>query len=388
MKYTFIGLLLIFGTLKKGYCQKYTDCFHLRNYQYSLAIELNDKTESGIYVFSDYGAQKSFASKKEGENYLYQSQEFDGDLGLSLFVSRMYSSLQKRFIQPDPKSQYASSYLFVGSDPVNIIDLDGNEGRPLVLYSEASGKLDFGFDRNVVPHGHYYSISDLLDNKIPANLPEWDGNVYIQAHMVPGEHGQVEAQRARYYRDLKLKGGNGSMRVENVPIDLKVGEREVASFEWVARVDANKIGERLKEFSNNARTPLNNVVFAGCQGEDAAYYAGEGFRNTASFPDFQGKSASFFGTKKGYDVFEQIDPFNKGYTNWGWIPSDIPKEDVALTDMEYGGVGFEGYIFKEADGMYSPSYYNPEDRTVEEMLYHGRMSDETSEMVSRFVREY
>ena len=111
--------------------QSSTDYFKIKNYKTNAVISINQNTISSL-VLSDYGAIR-FQKGNKNSKYLFQGQEFDSDLGLYIFPSRIYSAKEKRFFQPDPKSQYHSPYLFVGADPINMIDHDGNMGKPLVF---------------------------------------------------------------------------------------------------------------------------------------------------------------------------------------------------------------------------------------------------------------
>ena len=59
--------------------------------------------------------------------YLYQGKELQDDLGLDLydFHARQYDPLLGRFTSLDPMNQYASGYIGMGNNPVNMVDPDG-----------------------------------------------------------------------------------------------------------------------------------------------------------------------------------------------------------------------------------------------------------------------
>jgi RHS repeat-associated protein len=66
----------------------------------------------------------------EGElknNYLYQgaNSEMDDDIGWNDFVLRNYDAQIGRWVQQDPYQEFASPYLGMGDDPVNLIDPSG-----------------------------------------------------------------------------------------------------------------------------------------------------------------------------------------------------------------------------------------------------------------------
>src|SRR5690606_6125995 len=42
------------------------------------------------------------------------------------YQARMYDPVLRRFLSPDPAHQYASPYLFVGNDPMTMVDPSGN----------------------------------------------------------------------------------------------------------------------------------------------------------------------------------------------------------------------------------------------------------------------
>ena len=58
-------------------------------------------------------------------SYLYIGQEFDPETHLYNYRMRLYDSTLRRFYAPDPKRQFASSYVYVGDDPTMMIDPTG-----------------------------------------------------------------------------------------------------------------------------------------------------------------------------------------------------------------------------------------------------------------------
>jgi RHS repeat-associated protein len=57
--------------------------------------------------------------------YRFMGQEWDAATGLYNFIGRMYNPALRRFHEPDPARQFASPYVFVGNDPVSMVDPDG-----------------------------------------------------------------------------------------------------------------------------------------------------------------------------------------------------------------------------------------------------------------------
>lgn len=58
-------------------------------------------------------------------SYRYTGQEFDGELGLYNYRARFYDPQLGRFYAIDPAGQYASPYLYVGNNPINLFDPTG-----------------------------------------------------------------------------------------------------------------------------------------------------------------------------------------------------------------------------------------------------------------------
>ncbi|MCL9807185.1 lamin tail domain-containing protein [Flavobacterium amniphilum] len=57
--------------------------------------------------------------------YAYQGQELDGETGMEAFQLRLWDGRIGRWLNPDPKGQYASPYLGMGNNPGNSVDPDG-----------------------------------------------------------------------------------------------------------------------------------------------------------------------------------------------------------------------------------------------------------------------
>lgn len=131
-------LIFIFISINAFSQSEYINKFYIRNYKQSALIILKENSNISSFSYSDYGhllIEKN--TKSTNSNYLYQGQERDEDLGIYYFPNRIYNTKSKRFLQPDPLSQYHNPYLFVGANPINIVDFDGNAGKPLILYQES-----------------------------------------------------------------------------------------------------------------------------------------------------------------------------------------------------------------------------------------------------------
>uniref|UniRef100_A0A182K7E6 Tox-SGS domain-containing protein n=1 Tax=Anopheles christyi TaxID=43041 RepID=A0A182K7E6_9DIPT len=58
-------------------------------------------------------------------DYRFAGKEWDSETNLYDFHARLYDPELGRFLQMDPKEQYASPYLYAGNSPISLIDPDG-----------------------------------------------------------------------------------------------------------------------------------------------------------------------------------------------------------------------------------------------------------------------
>lgn len=74
--------------------------------------------------------ESSSSSEEDAQQfrYRYTGQEYDGGTGLYNYHARIYDSEIGRFYSIDPKEQYFSPYVYVGNNPVNIVDPTGQAG--------------------------------------------------------------------------------------------------------------------------------------------------------------------------------------------------------------------------------------------------------------------
>ena len=183
-----ITVILLFNTNYLLFTQTESIRYWIRSFQKSGLIEMNTLAHA-YYLYDDYGApSKKISINLKANKYLFNAQEFDFDIRLLFFSSRAYTPFVKRFHCPDPKSQYFSPYNFVGADPINVIDYDGNEGKLLVLYGQHGDDPFFKGAEEVLGDAYHYPIADFVENKIP-KLKDWDGSIYVNTHMRAGtEH--------------------------------------------------------------------------------------------------------------------------------------------------------------------------------------------------------
>lgn len=266
--------------------QEQTDHFSLRNYNSSELIKIGSDRVS-TNVISAYGKLQSQIQTGTSGRYFFQGQEYDEVLGIYFFPARLYDANTLRFFQVDPKSQYHSSYLFVGADPVNIIDRNGEQGKPLFLYSEdhdLPGGLseDIKSLKEAYPDAHFVPLSDVVNGDVMP-LPEWNGNVFIDTHTGDAADAQLEVERGKNPYDFKTED-----LVEDV---LDDGSTR-------AGVSGDYLGERLRELANEKNVELKNVFVGGCEGSTAAERISEGFASSEAGPA-KGLKARFAGAKKG-----------------------------------------------------------------------------------------
>ncbi|MDR7666091.1 RHS repeat-associated core domain-containing protein [Methanosarcina sp. Z-7115] len=87
---------------------------------------LMDESKNIINLF-DYAPSGQMMRRQDvsSAQYLYTGQEYDTESGLYNYRARMYDPDMGRFYQTDPAGQYPSPYTYVGNDPVNYIDQNG-----------------------------------------------------------------------------------------------------------------------------------------------------------------------------------------------------------------------------------------------------------------------
>ena len=365
-----------------SFSQHHSNVFHLHNYRQDVSVSISSDTYTSL-ILSDYGAiQKERGNTK----YIYQGQEWDQDLEIYLFPSRLYSPHTSNFFQPDPKSQYFSPYLFVNADPVNITDRDGKEGKPLVLMGIENDEL---IESDVSKLGSYnYSLVDFLDGNIP-DLPEWNGNIFISAHM--GSDGSIELEKGKLPGEIKSHKLFGKKNVRTAFIDEKIDESGAAKAEALSRklyvdIEGNSFGKYLKQFSIERNVKLKNVVFGGCHGGEAAKKASGSFLLESNKGKFAGEKANFFGTKKGFLTTEIS--YGKN-VNWTWIPSDAKISASPDMKVNYDGKQFDVFSYvPEDEKLAYPAYCRPTEPVINDLLEHGRMSTYTQSFVGHYPAFY
>lgn len=78
------------------------------------------------YEYFPYGEScKTFGDNDAHIMYRFTGQEYDPETGMYNYHARLYDPTIGRFLQPDPKLQYFSPYVYGGNSPVSFVDPDG-----------------------------------------------------------------------------------------------------------------------------------------------------------------------------------------------------------------------------------------------------------------------
>ena len=81
------------------------------------------------YAYNAYGLQTASFEPTSGFLPLgFTGQQLDGESGLFNFHARMYNPFTGRFLSPDPRNQFPSSYCYVGNLPTMLTDKTGKIG--------------------------------------------------------------------------------------------------------------------------------------------------------------------------------------------------------------------------------------------------------------------
>lgn len=337
----FVGVVLIICSICSISVSQVINYHHFRSYKHNLLLQ-TDNTYWHKNVISDYGqlVQSDFKSKQLG--YYFQGQEFDADLELYVFPARLFSSNKFRFFSPDPKSQYFSPYLFVDADPVNNIDLDGKEGKPLILYSEdhrlpESMPLGVRDLKEVYTDAHYHPISDLVNREI-GDLPDWNGNVFIESRSHEGNLIVEESKSPPFFKTYKLRLNDiqGNMDMKGLSISPE------------------NLGREIQDFAGDRRVDLKNITIGRNGGGESAKSMAKGFIWPRRKKLSKGRQIRFAGVKKEYNskFIGGYEAYNKGFdtyfggTRYYCYPAEreqIPK----VSNLREGGLVLNSFGSKE-----------------------------------------
>ena len=94
----------------------------------------------GSFDYSPFGettVSNGAAGNVANVAYRYTGQEVNDGLGTYNYHARHYDAGVGRFLRVDPARQFASSYAYVGNNPINLVDLNGRQGRPLIIFGHS-----------------------------------------------------------------------------------------------------------------------------------------------------------------------------------------------------------------------------------------------------------
>lgn len=146
----------------------------------------------------------------------------------------------------------------MGADPVNTVDLDGNEGKPLILYQEEHSRFGSLTDRSTeLMHeygsdAHFVALSDFMTGKVPY-LPGWEGDVIIQAHM-RGATREIVIERIKGAYPQKTRSAFTKTVRSKITSEISVLS------------DAFPVGANLRKLAESRGVTVHNVFAEGCGG--------------------------------------------------------------------------------------------------------------------------
>lgn len=359
--------------VSEGFSQTYTDYANIMTYNHSLAISVNSSSNEN-FVLSTYGAILNVNASGDNQNrYFFQSQEYDEDLNLILFPRRFYSLVSKRFMQTDPASQYNSPYTFVGGDPVNHIDLDGNIGKPLVLFQEDSREASL-IDASMadlmedIPNAHYVPMSDFVNGEVGA-LPEWNGSVFLKGHSTNVKGKEIITEELHKGDVSKTKS-----------MDAKRFRSADSDGHELMVMDSKEFGRKLRVLADREGVEVKSIISGSCEGSIGAEGIGKGFADKKLFGKsgkrplklggLKKKKYSFFGGRR-QTTDARVDGFRSSRFYVGEDHSGA-FEDVARRGPGDAKYQLDGLKSAKANKGASPELPYADTPEIEEM-YNGRI---------------
>lgn len=353
------AIILLFGIGFGTYSQNYHTYFKIRDHKQSLILVTPDHNRFLTIIYSSYGQILNQSLHNKSVNrYFFKGQEYDENLSLFLFPSRTYSPVKKHFLQPDPKSQFYSPYLYVGADPINYIDFTGNAGKPLILYSQVHSeeKAIASHTKNLMrefgSNAHFVPMSKVI-NEPTIDLPDWNGRVFIQGHMQTAKGYELEIERSTNPSQFISK-----QSAEGVKVTSLESKPEMK----LLTLDAKVMGKKIHQLGLDNHVNVQSIFAGGCHGSSAAEGISAGFAEKVSESSVtKGERLLSFGIKEGYET-SLLGPFsNEGVANWVG-PKDFQfiyvheKTPIVPHRVDIKGTGKEqllGYMQKDGPGKYS-----------------------------------
>lgn len=330
----------------------------IRDYRFSNVVVFA-KNYSTKSAYSAYG--KLFQNSIENR-YLFQAQEYDVDMDLHFFPSRIFSATKKRFFQPDPVSQYFSPFLFVNADPVNIIDMNGNDGKLLYLFDKDLGN-DFDNmtieDRQLIKvlgrKAYFRPLSNFLDGTM-TDIPEWNGHVYING---------TSYDNGKYSEILKV-----DKKVMSSPPPIAKSDKyeqmiyhDTENGCYRVYTNSQDIGRQLRAISDDMEVPLKSVTVGGFEGYAAAEQIGKGVRNST----FMRRGLKLAGTKNGvHSLMAQSESSEELRFH---MAKGSPIDYLELKDAENGSKRLiNPRVYRDETHFFTPRYIEGEAKIHKMML--------------------
>ena len=204
----------------------YTDVryYYLSDHLGSVRVTL---TETGaIDSWSDYypfGKEARGSSTVNEPKEQFTGKERDYESGLDYFGARYYNSEIGRFSSADPLSQYPSPYVYVGNNPLVMIDPTGQSAEDYNGFNSANAQRDFDeADGGGKTHSNSNSNNgntssddgggeDNSNSADPPKLlkPSIDFNIGLGAYLVQK---QMIGKRRATPLNLKINGAGPSIK--------------------------------------------------------------------------------------------------------------------------------------------------------------------------------
>lgn len=250
----------------------YRDYVSIRNYQYSVHLLISNSANQS-FLFDDYGNCTESRSIAFRFTFLYSGQEYSDYLGIYFFPSRTYSPQNKAFQQVDPESQLFSPYSYLEGEPVNSIDKNGKEKKPLILYEEnqwfqEGTSWDMADLGNQIgrTNGYFVPLTDFMNGEV-GDLSDWNGNVFLDGHLCANADYDLEIEKSPQKELLRTQSK-----------DIKFF-RKKDNTEFYGRTNARNVGGHLGRLSLERGIQVENITVGGCQGADVGRRIAEGYRD-------------------------------------------------------------------------------------------------------------
>ena len=168
--------------------------------------------------------------------YRYTGQQLDDELSTYNYHARFYDPTVGRFNSVDPGRQYSSAYIFVGDNPINLVDLNGEQGDiPIILYGRNDPNFRFNIsklDIRIYQSALRGSGPSAPDQAAPLRIPGFAPEEFSRHFVIAAHHQETAAH-------------TGST----------LGS-QVSDF---------SIGQAIGQFATENRIPIRRITHLGCR---------------------------------------------------------------------------------------------------------------------------